>query len=309
MNFSNIIVYRQIKELINNHDYSLIHCHTAIGGVIARLAAKKKRKTGTRVIYSAHGFHFYKGSPLKYWLLYYPVERRLSRYTDALITLNNEDFLLAMRNMRAKKTYYMPGVGIETKKFSQTDADRDSKRRELSIPADATVIISIGELSKRKNHRAALKALGKIKSDNWYYIICGIGDLNEYLVKLCQKLGIDKRVLFLGYRTDTAELLHIADIFLFPSLQEGLPVALMEAMAAGLPCVASRIRGNVDLLEADKGGFLCGAKDIDEYSRALDELLKNSELRKDLGEYNKNAVQSFDLATVMEKTKEIYSTV
>jgi UDP-glucose 4-epimerase len=144
---SNIAVFKQVKKIINSNDYSLIHCHSPIGGVITRLAAKKKRQAGTRVIYTAHGFYFHNNAPLLYWLLFYPIEKWLSRYTDVLITINNEDFLIAARNMRAKKTVYLPGVGIETKKFLPSDADRFAKRKELNIPSDAIVVISTGELS------------------------------------------------------------------------------------------------------------------------------------------------------------------
>ncbi|MDR0220277.1 MAG: glycosyltransferase [Lachnospiraceae bacterium] len=303
---SNITAYKQIKKLINDNNYALIHCHSPIGGVISRLAAKKKRGLGTRVIYTAHGFHFYKGANWRKWFFYYPVEKWLSRYTDALITINREDYFLASTKMKAKRTYYLPGIGIETRKYMRAETERAGKRSELNIPAEAIVIVSIGELSKRKNHQAAIKSLSTIKSDRLFYIICGLGDLQERLQKLAKRRGIDDRVLLLGYRTDTAEILQMSDIFLFPSLQEGLPVALMEAMAAGLPCVVSKIRGNVDLLEDNKGGFLCGARNIGEYSRAIGELLKNNDMRRDMGEYNQKAVQAFDLDVVMGKMAEIY---
>ena len=300
--FNNISAYKQVKKLIDENNYSLIHCHSPIGSVVARLAAKKHRKSGTHVTYSAHGFHFYKGAPILNWLIYYPIEKWLSKYTDALITINTEDYVLAKQKMKAKNIYYTHGVGVDKSKFSVSTIDRKTKLQELGLPKDATVMISIGELSKRKNHQAAIKAISRIKEDNLYYIICGQGKLKGALLNLCKRLKVENRVLFLGYRTDTADLLHMSDVFVFPSLQEGLPVALMEAMMSGLPCVVSKIRGNVDLLEHGKGGFICDVNKADEYSEAIKTVLKN----RDMGKYNQSVMQKFNTETVMEQMKGIY---
>ena len=300
--FKNIAAYKQVKKLIYENSYALIHCHSPIGGVVTRLAAKKHRKNGTRIIYTAHGFHFFKGAPILNWLLFYPIEKWLSKYTDALITINIEDYELAKRKMNAKNIYYISGIGIDTGKFANPSVSREIKRNELGIPLNSTVLISIGELSKRKNHQVIIKALSKIKSDKLHYIICGQGKLRDKLLSLCARLKVENRVMFLGYRNDTVDLLHMSDIFVFPSLQEGLPVALMEAMAAGLPCVASKIRGNVDLLEHEKGGLLCDANN-DEYSGAIENILKNCD---NMGEYNKKAIMDFDLHNSMKETTKIY---
>ncbi|MCL2436421.1 MAG: glycosyltransferase family 4 protein [Clostridiales bacterium] len=300
--FSNIKAYFQLKKILKNEKYDIIHGHTPMGGVLTRLCGKPHKKAGTRVLYTAHGFHFCKGAPLLNWLLYYPMEKWLSRYTDALITINQEDYHLASQKMKAKKTYYIPGIGVDTAKFENPAVDRESKRKELGIPPDATVLISVGELTKRKNHQTAIKAVSKIKNDNVYYIICGQGELHESLQSLCKALGMEHRVLFLGHRTDVVDLLHMSDVFVFPSRQEGLPVALMEAMAAGLPCVASNIRGNVDLIEHGKGGFLCNVNDVGEYSRAIEEMIN----KRDMGTYNQTLMQKFDLAVVMRQMEAIY---
>jgi glycosyltransferase involved in cell wall biosynthesis len=297
--FKNITAYKQIKKLIANNNYELIHCHSPIGGVVTRLAAKKHRKNGTCVIYTVHGFHFYKGAPILNWLLYYPIEKWLSKYTDALITINHEDYDLAKQKMKAEKIYYIPGIGIDTEKFANPATDLERKRKELKIPSDATVLISIGELSKRKNHQAAIKAVNKIKSNKLYYIICGEGKLESKLRNLCKKFKVENRVLFLGYRSDTVDLLHMSDIFIFPSLQEGLPVALMEAMAAGLPCVASKIRGNTDLIKHNKGGFLCG----NEYSSSIEIMMKKQMY---MGKYNREFIAQFDISNSMQKMLKIY---
>jgi glycosyltransferase EpsD len=298
----NINAHSQLKKIISYEKYDIIHGHTPMGGILTRLCGKKHRKTGTRIIYTAHGFHFFKGAPFINWLLYYPMEKWLSRYTDTLITINKEDFNFAERKMKAKSTHYIPGIGIDTDKFASSIVDKETKRNEFGIPLDSIVLISVGELNTNKNHQIIIKAINKIKNDNLYYIICGQGNELKQLQGLCKKLGIENHVLFLGYRTDIIDLLHMSDVFVFPSLREGLPVSLMEAMVAGLPCVVSKIRGNVDLIEHGKGGFLCGVNDVNEYEEAIEKVTKN----KNMGEYNKTAVQGFDVAVVLNKMKEIY---
>jgi glycosyltransferase involved in cell wall biosynthesis len=302
-NLKNVTFYRQIKRLIKENDYSLIHCHSPIGGAITRLAVHKARKKNSKIIYTAHGFHFYKGAPIINWLLYYPMEKWLSKCTDVLITMNKEDYELAKRKMKAKSTHYIPGIGVDTDKFSKPNVDRDFKRYELVIPSDAVVLISVGELNKNKNHQIIIKAMAKLKTPNLHYCIAGIGNMDSELKKLAGNLGLQNSFHLLGYRTDIVDLLHMVDIFVFPSLREGLPVSLMEAMAAGLPCVASKIRGNIDLIEHGKGGFLCGVNEVDEYKKAIENIMENP----GMGEYNKNIVQKFDIGVVMEQMKKIYN--
>ena len=240
--------YQQLKVLAKKKHYNLVHCHAPISGVLGRIVFQNERKQGTAVIYTAHGFHFFQGAPLKNWILYYPVEKFLSRWTDCLITINKEDYKRAKKKFYAKRTEYVPGVGIDLRKIAETNVDRKKKRRELGISEDAFFILSVGELSKRKNHKLILQALCNLKNEKICYVICGQGALENELKEFVWNYGLEKNVQFLGYRSDVLELYKSADLFVFPSLQEGLPVALMEAMASGVPCVASDIRGNRDLL-------------------------------------------------------------
>ena len=303
---SNLKAYFQLKTILANEKYDIIHGHTPMGGILARLCGRRHRKTGTRVMYTAHGFHFYKGAPLINWLLYYPMEKWMSKYTDALITMNNEDYEFAKRKMNAKKLYYIPGIGVDTEKFSKPTVDRETKRKELGIPIDATVVISVGELIKRKNHQTAIKAISMANNDKLYYVICGRGELERTLHNICKELKIKDHVFLLGYRTDIVDLLHMSDIFLFPSIQEGLPVAMMEAMAAGLPCVVSKIRGNVDLVEHGKGGYLCEARDVVGYLNAIREIMINTDTKHNRGEINVKSSGKYNLSVILEKMKEIY---
>lgn len=299
---NNIMAYKMLKKMINEENFDIIHCHTPVGGVLTRIAARKSRKKGTKVIYTAHGFHFYKGAPLKNWLLYYPVEKICSYFTDVLITINKEDYELAQQKMRAKDTVYIPGVGIDLDKFKPIKINSENKRKELGIPNGAVWILAVGELISRKNHETLIRAVANM--DNVYLTIAGGGELYDYLKKIIDELNISPKVKLLGFRSDVSELCSAADIFVFPSFQEGLPVALMEAMACGLPVACSRIRGNVDLIDEYKGGVMFDPKSIEDTANALKRLLK-SDLQT-VGCYNNKKIKNFDLNKVKQKITEIY---
>ena len=303
LRYENLQCYKKLKAIIDEGEFSIIHCHTPVGGVVGRLAARKARKKGTRVIYTAHGFHFYKGAPIKNWLLYYPVERICSHLTDILITINKEDFALAQKKMKAKCVEYVPGVGVDLEKFSKLTFDKAAKRRELGIPEDATLLLSVGELIPRKNHKTSIRAIADM---NAYYIIAGDGELRPQLQSLIDELGVGDRVKLLGYRRDVSDLYKASDIVVFPSFQEGLPVSVIEAMACGLPCVASNIRGNTDLLACTEREFLCEPDNITEYSEKLEILLKNAQLREKIGQDNLQAVKNYGMEVVTSRMRNIY---
>ena len=258
--------YKQVLKLARKYQYTFIHCHSPIGGVVGRLVG---HKTNTKVIYTAHGFHFYKGAPVQNWLLYYPIEKFLSRYTDILITINKEDYQRAKKKFDAKKVEYVPGVGINIKKFQDIKIDRERKRRELGIKTEDTVLISVGELNKNKNHEVIIKALAKLQRPDIQYLLVGKGSLKEYLAEMAKNLGVGEQVHFLGFRNDVAELYKTADIFVFPSKREGLPVALMEAMTCGIASIASGVRGNTDLIKNEFNGILTSPNRSEDYEKAI----------------------------------------
>src|SRR5680860_205168 len=212
---SNIKAYKQIKNLMLKNKYKFVHCHSPIGGVCGRIAG---HSTNTPVIYTAHGFYFFKGAPLKNWLLSYPIERWLARYTDVLITINKEDYARAKKSFKSGSVKYIPGVGLDIKKFSEVIVDKLAKRRELEVPGEAFVLLSVGELNRNKNHEVIIRAISNLNKSNIYYVICGQGPLENYLRTLSKKLGLEKYVKLLGYCKDLAEVYKSADIFAFPSL-------------------------------------------------------------------------------------------
>jgi len=304
---TNIKSFKEIKKLLQENQYDIVHVHTPVAAAITRLAAIKLRKYGLQVIYTAHGFHFFKGAPLKNWLFYYPVEKYLSKYTDILITINQEDYERAKHKFKAKKIEYVPGVGIDINKFQSVSVDREKKRAELGIPKDAYVMLSVGELNENKNHSIVIRALKRVNNPNITYMICGQGPLEDKLKDLIKGLELSSQVKLLGYRSDIPEILKVSDLFVFPSRREGLSVSLMEAMMSGLPIVCSKIRGNTDLVEEGKGGYLVKPNDIDGYAESIVKMVDDRENAVRFVEYNRERIVGFSDERVRELMETIYT--
>lgn len=265
--------------------YCFIHAHSPVGGAIGRIAAGRNHAAS---IYTAHGFHFYHGAPLKNWLLYYPAEIALSRITDVLVTINREDYKRAKKKLHAKKTVYIPGVGADTEKFGMVKTRPAEKRRELGLPEDSLVLLSAGELNENKNHASVIRALALLKKEAFFpkvqYVICGKGtpSREHELERLAEGLGISRHVRLLGFRQDMPDIYGCADIFILPSKREGLPAALMEAMAAGLAVICSDIRGNTDLVRNHVNSLACSMAES-ETAGLIKRLAADERLRKQLG--------------------------
>lgn len=304
INKNNINAYTQLSKIIFEGEYDIVHCHTPVAAFLTRMAARKTRKKGTKVIYTAHGFHFFRGAPLINWLIYFPVEWISSFFTDILITINKEDYNFAKKYLCAKQVEYVPGVGVNTEKVDNVIVGRDAKRSEFGIKAGETVILSVGELNANKNHEAAIRAIAQLKEKNVTYLICGEGNKKEYLKSLAKELGV--KLILAGHRKDIGEILKCADVFVFFSRREGLPVAVMEAMAAGLACVVSEIRGNTDLIHEGKGGYLVNSDNIMGMADAIEKLIGDKQLRQEMGEYNISALQPFVLKNVKKQMEKIY---
>lgn len=305
----NIRAYRQTKKIIKEGKYDLIHSHSPIGGLLSRLAARKQRESGTKVIYTAHGFHFYNGAPLLNWLLFYPIEKIASRWTDVLITINQEDFAFAKKKMKAKEVIYVPGVGINTLTFKPGDsaeALRKQKRDELGLAEENVVLMSVGELNKNKNHEVVIRAMAQLKDKNVHYVIAGRGALKVHLEALAEELGVGKQLHLLGFRTDVRDLFKTADVFAHPSFREGLSVAVMEAMASALPIICTSIRGNTDLIDEGVGGYLFNPSDVEGAYLALRKIVGNNN-RSEMGAYNIKKAESLDVQVIMDRMRKIYS--
>ena len=308
----NIQAYRMLKKIIDEGEYDIVHCHTPVGALIARLAALGARKKGTKVIYTAHGFHFFKGAPKRNWLLFYPPEWLLAPVTDVLITINKEDHARALKKLHAKRIEYVPGVGINTEKFRGIAVDRQEKRRELGYGENDFLMLTVAEMTPNKNHITVLKAMALLKDKeefaNMHYLICGRGEMWASLEESAKELGIADHVNFLGYRTDAPELYRCSDMFAFMTFREGLSVALMEAMSSGMPIVCTKIRGNTDLIDDDVSGVFA-ENNPQAVADAILALYRNPERRAALGKAAAEKVMLFDEWNVHKQMKEIYLSV
>lgn len=306
LNPHNVKAFFQLINLYRREKYDIVHCHTPIGGILARAAAVFFPKI--KVMYTVHGFHFFNGAPKKNFLIYKTAERILARRTDALITVNNEDYLAAQKFRLHKngKVYRINGVGVDTKRFHNSAA---ASRSDFGIPENAFVVLTVAELIKRKNYLTAVKAFAKADIPNSYYIICGnvISDGDnevEAIKNLVQRLNLTDRVIFTGYRTDIPEIIKMSDLFLFTSLQEGLSIAVIEAMAGGLPVAASKIRGNTELIDEK---FLCEPCDADAFAVLIKEIYENPVIRKNAAENNLESAKKYDVENTVNEMAEIYT--
>ncbi len=296
----NLRAFFEIQRLLAQNKYDLIHCHTPVCGILTRLAANKTRKNGTVVLYTAHGFHFYNKAPIKNWLLYYPVEWLCSFKTDILITINTEDYRLAKRHFHAKQLFYVPGVGIDIKSIDDIKCNRKEIRNKLGISEQNKMLFSVGELNKNKNHELVIKAISRIGDRRLQYYIAGNGDYGSYLLKIARKYGVADNVHLLGWRTDIIELNKAADVFCFPSLREGLSVALMEAIACGVPAICSDIRGNRDLKEDCEG-----VQTFD--TNQINDVIKKLKYALNVKNVNRDGIEKYSIENIQRKMKIIYS--
>ncbi len=298
----NIDAIGQIKKLVEENDYDIVHCHTPIAAACTRLACRKlRKKLMTKVFYTAHGFHFYKGAPIQNWLIFYPIEKLCSYFTDVLITINHEDYELAKKKMKAKKVEYVPGVGIDVDKFKNTVVDRAEKRREIGVPEDCFLLMSVGELNENKNHQVIIKAMAQIENNNIHYIIAGVGHLDKYLMELAEKLKIADRVHLLGYRTDVVELYKAADVCCFPSIREGLGLAAIEGIAAGVPLICAKNRGTLCYADNNITAKVCA--NINDYRSAIVELYLNIDVREKLVKKGAEVLKQYDIHYINHRMK------
>ncbi|MBQ7225183.1 MAG: glycosyltransferase family 4 protein [Clostridia bacterium] len=301
----NKAAYKQLKQIINENSFDLIHCHTPAASMMTRLAAKKARKKGSVVMYTCHGFHFHNASSKKNWLIYYPIEKFLSRHCDYIVTINKEDYQRTQK-FHAKNTRYIPSVGVDINKIKNVVVDKEAYKESIGVPRDAVMLLSIGEMIDRKNHEVIIRALGKLQRKDIYYVICGKGPLKEHLETLAKELGIGDNVKFLGFRRDIPELCNTADISAFPSKIEGLGLAGVEAMAAGVPLVSSNVHGILDYVIDGETGYALPPNDVDGFADAIDKLSSSKELRESMRDACLKAVEPFEISNALKVMQNIY---
>lgn len=307
LNIKNIKAYKQMNELLKNETFDAIHCNTPMGGILGRLCGKNAKVP--KIIYTAHGFHFYEGVSLFKGVVYKNAEKLLSRFTDVIITINQEDYKAA-RKFKLRNNgnvYCIPGVGIDTKEYQKNNINKNELKKSLGLSKNEIVFVAMGDLIARKNYKTSIEAIALASNPLIKLLICGTGPELENLKEFARKKNVDKQINFLGYRNDVKEILNISDVFLFTTKQEGLPRSMMEAMSAGLPCIASKIRGNIDLIENGKGGYLIDSIDSKGFSKAIKVLSENSILRGEMGRNNKESAKEYDVNNIKAEMKKIYS--
>ncbi|MDR4216141.1 glycosyltransferase family 4 protein [Priestia megaterium] len=306
----NMKSYRELKTVINENKYNIIHCHTPMGGVLARLAARKARKQGTKVIYTAHGFHFCKGAPLVNWLFYYPIEKTLARYTDCLITINQEDYQLATQHFKAKRIEHVHGVGINTENFKPAnEKEKIQLKKSFGYRPDDFLLFYAAEFNKNKNQQLLLQSLALIKDEipHAKLLLAGKGPLLENCRELAANLGIFHMVEFLGYRNDLQKIVPMCDVAVASSLREGLPVNIMEAMACGLPVVALDNRGHRELVHNNKNGWVIDSASRVEFASKIKVLAKIEGVKHKLGINGRDMIlNKYSIDKVLIEKSRIY---
>ncbi|WP_213819032.1 glycosyltransferase family 4 protein [Garciella nitratireducens] len=304
----NYTAYRKIQKIVVSEGYDLVHVHTPIASFLTRLACRNI--ANTKFIYTAHGFHFFKGAPLKNWLIYYNIEKWLGRFTDCIITINNEDYITAQKLLKINDVKYIPGVGIDLNKFKpQTPQKKKELRKPYGYNENDFILICIGELNHNKHQDLLINAVNVLKKKipNVKLLLVGSGNLMEQYKNQVKKLNLERYIEFLGYRSDVPNLLSISDILVSASRREGLPVNVMEAMATGLPLVVTDCRGNRDLVRHGENGYVVGIDDVNKFAKSVEILHKSKELRGQFGQRSLEFIKDYSLENVSNQMKKIYS--
>lgn len=307
---SNTKATRQIKEIINKYNIDVIHCNNPLGGVCGRVAAVSSR-IKPLVIYTAHGFHFYKGASFINWLSIYPIEVILARFTNVLLTINNEDYRRAMKLDIRKDGFVakVNGMGVDSKRFKPMPEIRNEVRGELCVPNNAFHIVTAAELNDNKNQKVVIEALANCPYKNIYYSMCGIGENRNRLEELINKLGIEDRVKILGYRTDMERVLQSADVFAFPSIREGLGIAGVEALMCDVPVIALDNRGTREYVRHMTNGLVCKNNSVDSFLNAIMCLYENPKFLNKLSANGRQSVKRFSKTSVNNRFRKIYAKI
>ena len=304
--FGHIKAYKQIDELRKNNHYDIVHAHMPISSFLTRLVFKKERKNNTKVMYTAHGFHFFKDAPFINWILYYPIEYIASYFTDTLILINKEDYALAKSRFHAKEVVYTPGIGVDVARFKNAKPNKKELLSSLNIPGNKFMLLSIGELNNNKNQSLSIEAIHQLNNKDIYLLIVGIGEDEQKLKDLINKYNLNENVRLLGYRKDVENLCKIADCFIHTPRREGLGMSPLEAMAAGLPLIITNTRGAKDYTIDGKTGYCINNDSIEELKAAISKTYENKELRKQFSKNNVEIVKNFSKQESRKIIERVY---
>jgi len=302
----------KLRKSLYFNNYDIIHCHTPVGAVVARIAGYKLwKEKKVKIIYTAHGFHFYKGSPIKNWIFFYPIEKFLANFTDVLITINREDFYMCQKkNFNSKMIVKFDGVGVNLDKFSTGDIyEKTRLRNKLGFSDNDFILLYIAEFIPRKNHEMLISVISELKKEipNIKVLLPGKGKTLEKIKNYVKQLGLEDVITFLGYRNDISDLCKASDVYCTTSLQEGLPISVIEAMSSGLPLVVSDIRGQNDVVTENRNGFLFHLNDPKKLITSVLTLYKTPSLLNSIRENNIQDCKKFSVEIAVDKMSKIYS--
>lgn len=311
LQYENLREYTALCDLLRETPLlKLVHVHTPVAAFLARMALRQTSFSG-KVLYTAHGFHFYNGASPVNWMLYYPLEVLAARYTDGIITINHEDYERALRfRLRPNgRVYYVPGVGVDLACYSyQGDGVRSEVRDELGIKDRDTVITCVAEINGNKNQIQLVRAMELVKGEipGARLLLVGEGPYRRQLEAYVLDRDLRRNVLFLGHRNDIPRLLTASDIGSLVSRREGLSRFVMEAAAAGLPLVGTDIRGNRDIIVHGRNGYLVPVGDSSATARWIVALARDEDLRRSMGRASVERARAFSLDRVLPMMQGIY---
>jgi glycosyltransferase involved in cell wall biosynthesis len=302
---------RQVRALVAEQGYDLVHVHSPVAAFVTRMALRGMRRKGKpRVIYTAHGFHFYQGGPRVRGALFRTLEKLAGRWTDYLVVINREDEEAALKHgiVPPERLRFMPGIGVDAQVYSAASvraADIASVRSEMGLKASDRLLLMVAEFIPRKRHRDMLHAFARLGRNDVVLALASLGPLLEEMKQLATSLGIADRVRFLGFRRDIPALVQASVATLLPSEQEGLPRTVMESMCQGVPVIASRIRGVTDLLD-DGRGLMVPVGDIGALATAMTWVLDHPDEAQAMGRRGRSAMAAYDLRHVLELHEGLY---
>ena len=303
----NVIAYRKLKALLKQEHYDLIVCNTPVGGILTRLAARDCRKKGTRVVYIAHGFHFYKGASKLNWMLFYPLEKRMARLCDTVVTINEEDYTFAKEHFPGKVAR-IHGVGVREDRYHPATPEEQAEMRSREgLSADNFVVICTGELNENKNQKTLVQAAAilKEKIPHLKVLLAGNGPKERELREQIRDNGLEDIVKLLGYRTDLENLVPAVDVVASCSKREGLPLNIVEAMLCKKPVVASVNRGNAELVEDGVTGYLVQPEDVNAFADRILCLSRDSARAERMGEAGYQKADAYKVSSVRNEISSV----
>lgn len=309
INLQNIKAMIAVRKILRDESFTIVSTHTTLASAIVRTAILLlHKKCRPKVFNTSHGYLFHENDGLKKWVYLLP-EKICAHVTDVLMVMNHEDYDIAQKHKLYKdRLYYINGMGIDLMRFtSVSQEERSNLRKKQGISEKDFLFVYAAEFSKRKNHRTLIRSFANVckQLSNVWLILAGEGVMIEECKMLVNELHIEKRVCFLGYVKDIRNLYAICDASVSTSLIEGLPFNVMEAMACGLPVIASNIKGHRELIDDGVTGFLFNNKT--ELENQMVKIYSNIVLRKRIGYLSLQKVMQFGIDKVLAQIMEIYA--